>query len=114
MATKNKPTTGTTAIFQLSGKQFVVKEGDKIEAEKLEAKDGDSISVNEVLLINDGTETKVGTPFIEGASISLKLDLTDKGEKVEIRKFRNKSRYRRSTGHRQTKSHLTVTGINQK
>lgn len=114
MATKKKVITTAVAVIQLAGKQFVVKEGDKIEAEKLEAKDGDTVNVTEVLLVNDGVETKVGTPFVEGASVSLKLDLTSKGEKVEIRKYRNKSRYRRSTGHRQTLSHLTVTGINQK
>ena len=114
MATKKKEFTSAVAVIELSGKQFVVKEGDKIVADKLEAKVGDALNIKEVLLTNDGVETKVGTPYIEGASVSLKLDQEGKGEKVEIRKYKAKSRYRRSTGHRQTQSHLTVTGINLK
>lgn len=114
MATKNKVSSDPIAVIQLAGKQFVVKTGDKIETEKLEAKVGDSISVSEVLLVNDGSQTKLGTPFLDGATVSLVLDRTDKADKVEIRKFKAKSRYRRTTGHRQTTSHLTVTGINQK
>lgn len=114
MATKKKEITLPIAVIALGGKQFVVKEGDKIVSEKVDGKDGDTVKVDEVLLVNDGGQTKVGTPFVEGASVSLKLDRTAKGEKVEIRKFKAKSRYRRSTGHRQLSSHLTVTGISQK
>lgn len=114
MATKKKEITSAIAVIALGGKQFVVKEGDKIISEKLDHKDGDTVKVDEVLLVNDGEQTVVGAPFVEGASVSLKLDRTVKGEKVEIRKFKAKSRYRRSTGHRQLNSHLTVTGISQK
>lgn len=114
MATPKKVNSDSIAVIQLAGKQFVVKTGDKIETEKLEAKVGDTISVTEVLLVNDGLETKVGTPFLDGATVSLTLNRTDKADKIEIRKFKAKSRYRRTTGHRQTTSHLTVTGISQK
>ena len=113
MATKNT-NTNTLAVIELSGKQYLVKEGDKIKAEKLDAKDGDNIKVDTVLLVGNDAEVKVGTPFVEGASVELTLDKTAKGEKVEILKFRAKSRYRRSTGHRQIVSNLTVTGINLK
>ena len=114
MATKKKEITTAVAVIELGGKQFIVKEGDKVESEKLAVKEGDTITVKEVLLVNDGVETKVGTPYIEGASVSLKYDREALGEKVEIRKYKAKSRYRRTTGHRQTKSHLTVTGISLK
>lgn len=114
MATKKKEFTNALAVIELSGKQYLVKEGDKIVAEKLDAKAGDVLTIKEVLLTNDGVETKVGTPYVEGASVSLKFENEDKGEKVEIRKYKAKSRYRRSTGHRQIQSHLTVTGINLK
>ncbi len=114
MATKKKEFTSALAVIELSGKQYLVKEGDKIIADKLEAKAGDTLTIKEVLLTHDGVETKVGTPYIESASVSLKFEKEDKGEKVEIRKYKAKSRYRRSTGHRQTQSHLTVTGVNLK
>src|SRR3989338_7738605 len=100
MATKKTPPS-TLAVIELSGKQYLVKEGDKIKAEKLDAKDGDNIKVDTVLLVGNDAEVKVGPPFVEGASVELPLDKTAKGEKVEILKFRAKSRYRRSTGHRQ-------------
>ncbi|MEK7525322.1 MAG: 50S ribosomal protein L21 [Patescibacteria group bacterium] len=110
MATKKTPP-GTLAVIELSGKQYLVREGDKIKAEKLNAKDGDNIKVDAVLLISSDAEVKVGTPYVAGASVELTLDKTAPGEKIEIRKFRAKSRYRRSTGHRQIESHLTVAGI---
>lgn len=102
------------AIIELSGKQYLVKTGTKIEAEKLDLKDGESLKLDSVLLTSNGESTSIGTPYIEGASVELKLDKQIKGEKVEIRKFKAKSRYRRTTGHRQIKSFLTVTDINLK
>ncbi len=105
-----KKITNALVVIELSGKQYLVKEGDKIIAEKLDAKAGDTLIIKEVLLVHDGVETKVGTPFIEGASVSLKFEKEAKGEKVEIRKFKAKSRSRRSIGHRQIQSHLTVIG----
>ncbi len=116
MATKKKDITPATtiAVISLGGKQFVIKEGDKIESEKLSNPEGETVKVDQVLLVSDGVETKVGAPFVDGALVTLKLDKTAKGEKVEIRKFKAKSRYRRSTGHRQTLSYLTVSGITLK
>ena len=113
MATKKIPTS-TLAVIELSGKQYLVKEGDKITAEKLDAKDGEKVKVDAVLLVSTAADVKVGTPYVAGASVELTLDKTAPGEKIEIRKFRAKSRYRRSTGHRQIESHLTVTGIKLK
>lgn len=110
MATK-KANTDLLTVIELSGKQYLVKEGDKITAEKLTAKDGEKIKVDTVLLTSSDAQVTVGTPYVDGASVELTLDKTIRGEKVEIRKFRAKSRYRRSTGHRQIESHLTVTEI---
>lgn len=113
MAAKKQPP-NLLAVIKLSGKQYLVKEGDKIEAEKLDLKEGDNLTTKEVLLVHDGTTTEVGIPYVEGASVELKLEKQTKGEKVEIKKFKAKSRYRRATGHRQTKNFLTVLGINLK
>ncbi len=104
----------TYAVIALAGKQYLVKTGDKIQTEKLEQKDGDKVVVTEVLLIHNDEQTLVGTPLVEGASVELVLDRTDKGEKIEIYKYKSKSRYRRHTGHRQLHSHLTVTALNYK
>jgi len=112
MATKN--TQNLSAVILVSGKQHLVKVGDKISAEKITASVGDKINVKEVLLLHQDGETEVGTPFLSTASVELQFDGDSKADKVEIRKFRAKSRYRRTTGHRQTKSNLTVLSITQK
>lgn len=114
MPTKKQPTSNLLAVIALSGKQFLVKEGDKIEAEKLPNKDDETLTVKEVLLTYDGEGTQVGTPYIEGTSVTLKLEKQIKDEKIEIRQYKAKSRHRRAVGHRQIKSLLTVTGINLK
>jgi large subunit ribosomal protein L21 len=98
-------------VIQLGAKQFLVKEGDKIVAEKIEIKDGDTLSVKEVLLSYDGTSTKIGDPYLEGAVVELVSDGVEKGEKIRVAKFKAKSRYRRVTGHRQLESHFTVKAI---
>ncbi len=113
MATKQEKT-NLLAVIEVSGKQYLVREGDRIETEKLDQKEGEKVTIKEVLLTFDGETTKVGTPYVEGASVDLKLEKTAKAEKVEIRKYKAKSRYRRAAGHRQTKSTLLVSGINLK
>ena len=82
MATK-KQTSNLLAVIELSGKQYLVKEGDKIEAEKLDVKEGDNFTINEVLLVHDGAATKVGTPYVEAASVELKLEKEAKVIKIE-------------------------------
>lgn len=98
-------------VIQLGSKQFLVKEGDKIVAEKVEIKDGETLSVKEVLLSYDGSKTTIGDPYIAGASVELTADGVEKGEKVRVAKFKAKSRFRRVTGHRQLESHFTVKAI---
>ena len=100
------------AVIELGGKQYLVKAGDKIKTEKLELKDGEKLTVSEVLLTHDGVKTQVGEPFVKGASVELTFINTDKDEKIRVAKFRAKSRYRRVQGHRQFQSHLTVDAIN--
>lgn len=102
----------TYAVIQLGSKQFLVKEGDKIVAEKMDLKDGETIKVKEVLLGYDGAKTQVGTPFLEKATVELVMDGIKRGEKVRVAKFKAKSRYRRVMGHRQLGSHFTVKAIN--
>jgi large subunit ribosomal protein L21 len=100
------------AVIELGGKQFLVKQGDKITAEKIETKVGESLKVTEVLLTHDGKETKIGQPYVEKASVELVLDSTGRGEKIRVAKFKAKSRYRKVLGHRQSESYLTVKAIN--
>jgi len=100
------------AVVQIGSKQYLVKEGDNIKTEKLELKEGEILTVKDVLLTHDGEKTQVGSPFVDGASVELTFNGTSKGVKIRVAKFKAKSRYRRVMGHRQLESNLTVKAIN--
>lgn len=99
------------AVVQLGGKQYLIKENDVLHIEKVETQAGDTFSVNHVLLINDGKETKIGTPYVGGASVSLKVIKTALADKVRTFKMKAKKRYKRLKGHRQNYSEVEVVAI---
>lgn len=101
------------AVIEVSGKQYLVKSGDKITTDKVELKEGEKLVVKEVLLITDGVDTKVGTPFVEKAAVTLDFEGSDKADKIRVFKYKSKSRYRKVRGHRQDQSHFVVTSIKQ-
>lgn len=114
MATKKTPPTNLFAVIDLGGKQYLVKNGETLRVAKLPEKVGESLTVDKVLLVINGEDTLVGAPYVAGAKVSLKHDQIVKGEKMEILKYRAKSRYRRHLGHRQEYSQVTVAAINLK
>ncbi len=101
-----------SVVIQLGAKQYLIKEGDKVVAEKIDLKDGETLTVKEVLLSYDGKKTTIGQPYLENASVELVMDGIKKGEKILVAKFKAKSRYRKVMGHRQLESHFTVKSIN--
>ena len=102
------------AVIQLSGRQYLVHEGDKIVVDHIEGEAGGVIKADQVLLIKQGDETLIGQPILEGASVELRYENDFKGEKIRTAKFKAKSRYRRVTGSRQLLSNLVVTAIKSK
>ena len=100
------------AVIEIGAKQFLVKQGDKITADKVSVKSGETLKVKEVLLVHDGKDTKIGQPYLENVSVDLALESVGKGEKIRVAKFKAKSRYRKVIGHRQAESYLTVKAIN--
>ena len=100
------------AIVETGGKQYKVAEGDIFSVEKLkEYKKGEKVTFDKVLLIDDGTTTKVGTPYIKGATVEIDVVEEGKGKKLHIMKFKSKSRYTRRVGHRQAFSKVSVKKI---
>ncbi len=91
------------AVIATGGKQYVVKDGMLLTIEKLpgDLKKGDSVTFDAVLMTDDGSTTKVGTPHVSGASIKAVVDSVGKGKKVEVMKYKAKSRYLKRKGHRQ-------------
>ena len=97
------------AVIKTGGKQYRVSEGDEIFVEKLEVEDGKDVTFNEVLMVNG----KVGTPYLDGASLTGTVLKHGKGKKIRIFKYKNKSRSNRKTqGHRQPYTKIKITKIN--
>ena len=99
------------AIVKTGGKQYKVSEGDVLFVEKLEANEGDVVTLNEVLAVNDG-ELKLGTPVVEGANVQAKVLEQGKDKKIIVYKYKAKKDYRRKNGHRQLYTKLVVEKIN--
>lgn len=88
------------AIIKTGGKQYKVSEGDIIKVEKIEAKSGDKIEFDQVLMVA-GDDVKVGSPVVEGAKVQAEVLDQKKDKKVVIFKFKAKKNYRKKKGHRQ-------------
>ncbi len=99
------------AIVKTGGKQYRVKEGDRLRVEKLEAEPGATVELNEVLMVADGDTIKTGTPFLAGGSVSATVESQARAKKVHIVKFRRRKHYRKQMGHRQYYTELKITGI---
>ncbi len=96
------------AVIKTGGKQYTVAPEDTLIVEKLEGNVGDKITLSDVL----ATGTKVGAPFISGASVSAEIVAQGKDDKVIIFKKRRRHNYRRKNGHRQFITTLKITAIN--
>jgi large subunit ribosomal protein L21 len=99
------------AIIEIGGKQYKVKEKDVLRIEKLPAEAGKVHVADQVLLTNDGKATKIGTPYIPGASVDLKVLKTALDDKVIVFKMKAKKRYKRLRGHRQPYTEVSVVKI---
>jgi len=97
------------AIIKTGGKQFTVREGDRLKIEKLELEAGATVEF-EALMVSDGETTKIGAPIVAGAKVV--AEVIDQGRlpKVYIIKFRRRKHYRKQQGHRQ---YFTAIKINQ-
>jgi large subunit ribosomal protein L21 len=99
------------AVIKTGGKQYKVQEGDTIRVEKLDGSEGDNIKLDNVLMLTDGDKVTVGTPLVEGASVSATVKAQGRGKKIKIIKFRRRKQYRKQAGHRQAYTELAITGI---
>jgi large subunit ribosomal protein L21 len=100
------------AIVETGGKQYRVAEGQVLSVEKIAGHGaGDTVVFDKVLLVDDGKTTKVGAPYLEGATVEVLLTAEGKGKKLLIQKFKSKSRYKRRLGHRQPFAKVTVKKV---
>lgn len=99
------------AIIETGGKQIKVQAGDSIFVEKLEANEGDTITFDKVLLIG-GEKLSVGAPYLKGATVSAKVEKQGKAKKVVVFKYKPKTNYRKTYGHRQPYTKVKIASIN--
>lgn len=99
------------AIIQISGKQYKVSEGDKITVARLEAAEGETIKISDVLLTSNGTDVTVGEPLVSNAEVSIKVTEHSRAPKIRVVKYKSKSKYRKVTGHKQPQTVVEVIKI---
>ena len=99
------------AIIKTGGKQYRVRIGDFLTVEKLEGNSGDEVSFNEVLLTSLKGELSVGEPIVSGAVVKAKIEDQIKGQKVISLRYKNKTRHRVKTGHRQKLTNVIIQSI---
>lgn len=98
------------AVIKTGGKQYKVAEGETIDIEKIKDHDKEAISFDEVLALG-GDEVKVGTPLVEKAKVTGKVIANFRGPKIRVVKFKSKSKYLRTTGHRQSQMKVLIEKI---
>lgn len=99
------------AVIQTGGKQYRVREGEVLSVEKLAAAPGEKIGFDQVLLIEDGDDVRIGTPLVENALVRAEVLELYKDEKVLVFKKKRRKQYRRTKGHRQQLTKIRVDRI---
>lgn len=99
------------AVIETGGKQYRVRPGQTVEVELLPAEPGATVTLERVLLVSNDGNTLVGQPTVAGAKVVGTIAREGRGKKIIVFKYKSKKRYRRTRGHRQDYSYLTITDI---
>ncbi len=99
------------AVIETGGKQLKVSEGETVLVEKLDGEVSSDFVFDKVMAVVDGDNTKIGTPYVDGAKVSATIVKQDKNKKVIVFKYRSKTNYRKKTGHRQPYTKVTIKSI---
>lgn len=105
--------TAEFAVIQTGGKQYRVAVGEEIKIEKItgEHKEGDKVVFDKVLLVDNGSDTTIGTPFISAAKVTATITKVGRLPKVNVIKYKQKSRYFKKNGHRQPYFMVKIEGL---
>ncbi len=104
------PTIMKFAVIKTGGKQYIVKEGDKLKIGKIDTAEGDNVEFGEVLLIA-GKDVKIGMPSVEGAKVLGKVLKQGRSKKIVVFHYHSKTRYRKKAGHRQHFTEIEISSI---
>lgn len=101
------------AVIKTGGKQYKVKVGDTIKIEKLtgDFKKGDIVTFDKVLMVDDGQDTTIGTPYIKGAAVEATFEEAGRNKTIDVIKYKQKSRYFKKNGHRQPYVKVKISAL---
>ena len=99
------------AVFATGGKQYRATTGDILKIEKLDAEKGATVELDQVLMVGEGEEVKIGAPFLKGGKVTATVVDHGRGEKVNMLKFKRRKHHMKRMGHRQDYTRIEITGI---
>ena len=101
------------AIIETGGKQYMVSLGGTLKIEKIKGdfKAGDKVTFDNVLMVDNGSDTTIGTPYIKGAKVSATVNKISRAKKVTVIKYKAKSNYFKKRGHRQPFFEVKITSL---
>jgi large subunit ribosomal protein L21 len=99
------------AVVATGGKQYKVQEGDILRVEKLTGEIGDQVAFDQVLMVGDEANVRVGQPLIEGVSVKASIVEQGKAKKILVFKYKRRKRYHRRHGHRQQYTAIRINTI---
>ncbi|MDZ4729204.1 MAG: 50S ribosomal protein L21 [Xanthomonadales bacterium] len=97
--------------MQTGGKQYRATTGDKLKVEKIEAEKGATVELDQVLMVGEGADVKIGTPLLEGGKVTAVVVDHGRHDKIKIIKFKRRKHHMKRAGHRQYFTQIEITGI---
>ena len=99
------------AVFRTGGKQYRARQGERVRIERLDAAVGDAVAFDQVLVVGEGAQLKVGAPLVKGGKVEGTVVSQGREDKITIIKFRRRAHYKRVKGHRQHFTEVEITSI---
>jgi large subunit ribosomal protein L21 len=99
------------AVFKTGGKQYRATTGDVLKVEKIDAEKGATVELDQVLMVGEGEDVKIGAPYLEGSKVTATVVDHGRHDKIKIIKFKRRKNHRKQMGHRQYFTQIEITGI---
>ena len=99
------------ALVEYKGKQYKAEKGALLQVDKIDAEEGSTVTIDTVVFVNNDGKVAVGTPYVAGAKVTVKVENTFKDDKVIVYKYKSKKDYHRTIGHRQQYTNVRVEDI---